>query len=81
MDALITASCGAGLVNRLGSRGVRVLVTGETDPLTAARALYEDKQILPATSGCDCSTHGDKTHNHSCATVPFVTHTHGPGST
>ena len=39
LDYLITGGCGAGFIRKLGSHGVTVKVTSETDPLTAAKAL------------------------------------------
>jgi predicted Fe-Mo cluster-binding NifX family protein len=46
-DVMITGSCGAGLVNRLALRGVRVVVTGESDPLAAAQAVLEGRPLAP----------------------------------
>ena len=39
VDYLITGSAGSGFVMRMAQRGVRVLATNETDPLTAVQAL------------------------------------------
>ena len=47
VDALITGGCGAGFANRLGARGVRVVATGESDPLTAAQALLDGRPLPP----------------------------------
>ncbi len=47
VDVLITGSCGHGFAQRLSGRGVCVMVTGETDPLAAARAVLEGRP-LPA---------------------------------
>ncbi len=38
LDVLITGSCGEGFLKKLAERGVRVIVTSETDPLTAVAA-------------------------------------------
>jgi len=38
-DVLITAGCGNGFRRRMASRGIRVITTSETDPLTAAQAV------------------------------------------
>jgi predicted Fe-Mo cluster-binding NifX family protein len=38
-DVLITASCGQGFVQRMGAKGVRVIATGETDPMKAVTAV------------------------------------------
>lgn len=46
LDALITASCGAGFIHRLGRHGVRVVATSATDPKTAVQALARG-QALP----------------------------------
>ena len=47
LDAVITAGCGAGFVQRLASRGVRVIATSESDPLTAARAIAAGRPLPP----------------------------------
>ncbi|MEZ5451564.1 MAG: nitrogen fixation protein [Thiothrix sp.] len=39
LDYLITGSCGDGFIRKMGSRGVMVRTTSETDPLAAAKAL------------------------------------------
>lgn len=38
LDMLITASCGDGFIRKMGSRGVQVRATSETDPVTAVKA-------------------------------------------
>ncbi len=40
LDVLITGGCGDGFRQRMASRGVRVVATSETDPQTAATALF-----------------------------------------
>jgi predicted Fe-Mo cluster-binding NifX family protein len=47
-DAVITASCGAGFVQRLASRGVQVIATAETDPLAAVAAVAAGRPLPPA---------------------------------
>lgn len=47
VDVLVTASCGEGFVRRLAARGIRVIATGESDPLTAVRLVVAG-QPLPA---------------------------------
>lgn len=47
VDVIVTAGCGAGFSKRLAARGIRVLVTGETDPVAAARAVAQDKPLPP----------------------------------
>jgi predicted Fe-Mo cluster-binding NifX family protein len=48
LDAVITASCGPGFVQRLGRFGVRVVATSEKDPATAAAALAAGRELPPA---------------------------------
>lgn len=62
VDALITAGAGQGFRNRLARRGIRVLATSETDPVTAVRLFREDR--LPAAAP------EDHDHEHE--------HHHGP---
>jgi predicted Fe-Mo cluster-binding NifX family protein len=57
MHALITGSAGEGFVRKLGSRGVRVIVTGETDPRQAI-ADFLNGCVKPAAPH-DCSHHQD----------------------
>lgn len=38
-DVIVTASCGDGFMRRMAARGIRVICTAETDPLTAASAV------------------------------------------
>ena len=48
LDAVITASCGAGFVRRLSGHGVRVFATSESDPATAAAAVAAGRPLPPA---------------------------------
>ena len=48
VDVVITASCGEGFSRRLGARGVRVITTGESDPMAAASALAAGRPLPPA---------------------------------
>lgn len=48
LDALVTAGCGAGFTQRLARNGVRVVVTSETDPATAAAAVAAGRHLPPA---------------------------------
>jgi predicted Fe-Mo cluster-binding NifX family protein len=41
VDVIITGGAGAGFVHRLAARGIRVAVTGETDPLAAIRRFFD----------------------------------------
>ena len=63
VDVLITGSCGQGLAKKLAARGIKVIVTSETDPTTAVTALVSGAQLPPAlaedgdhdTCECHCS--------------------------
>ena len=46
-DALITGGCGQGFLNRMAMSGVRVYVTGETDPLKAVQAVIDGLPLPP----------------------------------
>jgi len=48
VDALITASCGAGFFQRLARHGVRVFATSEPDPVTAVAAVAAGRPLPPA---------------------------------
>jgi len=50
MDVLITGGCGAGFIQRLASRGVRVVATSETDPATAVEAVLDGVELPPPES-------------------------------
>ena len=47
VDVIVTAGCGAGFPGRMAARGIRVRVTGETDPIDAARAVARDEPLSP----------------------------------
>ncbi len=47
LDLLVTAGCGPGFIRRLGAHGVQVVVTGEEDPLTAARKILRGEPLAP----------------------------------
>jgi len=65
MDVLITGGCGEGFAFRMARQGVRVAVTGETDPETAVHALLAGCLKPPAGS---CHDHPGDHHEdgHSC---------------
>lgn len=67
LDILITANCGAGFINRLRNRGVEVVATSETSPLTAIKALIAGEPLPPA----EPHEHDDDHHHHG--------HGHGQG--
>ncbi len=48
MDCLITGSGGQGFIQRMARAGVKVVITGEQDPLAAANAFIEGKPLAPA---------------------------------
>lgn len=47
LDVLITASCGHGFVQRMATKGVRVIATGETDPMKAVSGLVAGNPLPP----------------------------------
>jgi len=61
VDAVITASCGAGFARRLAGRGIRVAVTPEQDPLCAVQAFAEGR--LPPVDPRSMAAH-DHHHHH-----------------
>lgn len=63
-DVIITAGSGHGFINRLARRGKQVLITSETDPLTAVDLFL--KQQLPTLSpeAHDHDHHHDHEHEH-----------------
>ncbi len=60
IDVLITASCGEGFLMRLAERGVKVILTGETDPFAAVSAAASGASLPPPAAeeeeagGCQC---------------------------
>ncbi len=63
MDVLITGSAGAGFVQSLRSRGVQVVVTGETDPLQAIVDFRSNRVRPPGPQSCN---HHHHHHGHQC---------------
>lgn len=51
MDVLITGGAGAGFVQHMAARGVRVVATAETDPRQAIAAFFAGR-ICSASDGC-----------------------------
>jgi predicted Fe-Mo cluster-binding NifX family protein len=47
-DVVITESCGEGFIRKMTERGVVVLTTSETDPLTAVKAYAAGHALPPA---------------------------------
>ncbi len=64
LDVLITGGCGQGFRQRLQSQGVLVMVTGETDPVRAAEACAQGRELPPA------SPH--EHHHHDTVQPPSV---------
>jgi predicted Fe-Mo cluster-binding NifX family protein len=64
-DLLITGSAGDGFVARMARRGIRVVRTGETDPLEAIRGCYSGtlKPPVPHDHEHDHDAQGE---DHSC---------------
>lgn len=61
VDMLITGSAGAGFVQKLGARGVQVVVTGESDPQQAIADVISGQVKPPLPHSCD---HHDRGHGH-----------------
>ncbi len=47
LDVLITQSCGQGFSRNLTARGVRVIITSESDPMKAAQAVHDGQKLPP----------------------------------
>jgi len=47
LDMIITAGCGQGFRERMASRGIRVMVTGETEPEKAVGAVIRGDDLPP----------------------------------
>ncbi len=64
VDVLITGSCGRGLARKLAARGIKVIVTSETDPTIAVTALVSGAPLAPAPAddgdhdACECHCSG-----------------------
>ncbi|MDZ7590053.1 MAG: NifB/NifX family molybdenum-iron cluster-binding protein [Rubrivivax sp.] len=77
VDALLTGGAGEGLVRKLALRGVRVVVTGETDPLQAVADLAAGR-VKPPALGDESHGHGHA-HEHKHAHEHAHEHEHGSG--
>jgi predicted Fe-Mo cluster-binding NifX family protein len=64
-DLLITGSAGDGFVARMARRGIRVVRTGETDPLEAIRGCYYGTLKPPVPHDHD-HDHEAQGEDHSC---------------
>jgi len=47
LDVLIVGSCGAGFIRRMAARGVRVVATGEPDPVEAVVGVVAGARLPP----------------------------------
>ncbi|WP_295888490.1 NifB/NifX family molybdenum-iron cluster-binding protein [uncultured Thiohalocapsa sp.] len=70
LDAVLTGSAGAGFMQRLGRRGIRVIATAETDIDRALSALAKGES-LPEAPPHDHGNGGGHGHGHG--------HGHGAG--
>jgi predicted Fe-Mo cluster-binding NifX family protein len=48
LNILITAGCGEGFIRKMAARGIDVIQTGESDPLTAVTKLMDGQALKPA---------------------------------
>ncbi|MEJ2117866.1 MAG: NifB/NifX family molybdenum-iron cluster-binding protein [Alphaproteobacteria bacterium] len=77
LNVLITGSCGEGFMQRMAKRGIKVIVTGETDPMKAVKAVATGEELAPPLpedhehdhdhdkDHCDCDHgHCDDKHDH-----------------
>ncbi|MEW5780881.1 MAG: NifB/NifX family molybdenum-iron cluster-binding protein [Pseudomonadota bacterium] len=65
VDLLLTGGAGEGFVMRMARRGIRVVRTGETDPLTAVRACFLGNLKPPLPHDHDDHGHAHD-EGHSC---------------
>lgn len=65
-DLLITGSAGDGFVMRMARRGVRVVRTGETDPVEAIRGCYLGTLKPPVPHDHDHEPGHENEEGHSC---------------
>jgi len=74
LDAVLTASAGAGFLQRLGSRGIQVITTAENDIEKALAALASGEALPPA------APHDhDHDHDHDDGHDDGRGHGHGNG--
>ncbi len=61
VDVLLTASAGEGFHRKMASRGIRVVVTGQADPVQAVREVLAGRTTPPAPheheGSCGCGGH------------------------
>jgi hypothetical protein len=46
-DTLLTSAAGDGFMRKMAARGIRVVLTGETDPLQAVKDLLQGRVVPP----------------------------------
>lgn len=47
-DTLLTSAAGDGFMRKMAARGIRVVLTGESDPLQAVKDLLQGRVVPPA---------------------------------
>ncbi len=65
-DILITGSAGDGFVMRMAQRGVRVVRTGETDPIEAIRGCFLGNLKPPMPHDHESATEDGHAEDHTC---------------
>jgi len=48
LNVIITASCGDGFLRKMASRGIEVIQTAESDPMTAVNKFVDGQPLKPA---------------------------------
>ena len=80
LNVLVTGSCGEGFIQKLARRGIKVIVTGETDPMKAVKAVVTGEELAPPIAEnhdhnhahdhcdhdqCECEHEHDHNHGHN----------------
>ncbi len=62
VDAILTAGAGGGFIRKMAERGIRVVVTAETDPLQALQDLSGSRTTSSCSASPDhcCGHHGER---------------------
>jgi len=62
VDAILTAGAGGGFIRKMAERGIRVVVTAETDPLQALQDLPGSRTTSSCSASPDhcCGDHGER---------------------
>lgn len=61
VDAIVTESAGSGFVRKMQERGIRVVMTRQSDPAAAVADVLAGRIDGPADAGCGCTCGG---HHH-----------------